>query len=108
MADAGWLQTRATVAPVLVVNFQSADWSRYVQIAAELRAAGIGSEIYPDSKPLRDQFGYASSRGHRVAVIAGPDELASNTFALRDMSTRQQQKALPLAELVAKVRAAIG
>jgi histidyl-tRNA synthetase len=107
MADAGWLQSRATVAPVLVVNFQNSDWPRYVQLAAELRAAGIGSEIYPDSKPLRDQFGYASSRGHRVAVIAGPDELTTNTFALRDMSTRQQQKALPLNDLVAKVRAAI-
>jgi histidyl-tRNA synthetase len=107
MADAGWLKTSATIAPVLVVNFQDADWSHYLRIAGELRAAGMACEIYPDSKPLREQFGYASSRGHRLAVIAGPDEIASNSFAIRDMTTRQQQKGLPRGELAARVASAL-
>lgn len=107
MADAGWLKTSATIAPVLVVNFQNADWSHYVRIAGELRAAGVSCEIYPESKPLREQFGYASSRGHRLAVIAGPDEIASNSFAIRDMTTRQQQKNLPRGELAARVASAL-
>jgi histidyl-tRNA synthetase len=107
MSDAGWLKTSSTIAPVLVVNFQTADWTHYVHIAAELRAAGVSCEIYPESKPLREQFGYASSRGHRLAVIAGPDEIASNSFAVRDMTTRQQQKNLPRGELAARVASAL-
>ncbi len=107
MADAGWLKSSSTIAQVLVVNFQESDWPQFVKIAAELRAAGIACEIFPESTPLRDQFGYASSRGHRFAVIAGPDEIAANAFALRDMTTRQQQKNLPRAELVSRVAAAL-
>ncbi len=107
MADAGWLKTTATIAQVLVVNFQPSDWRHYLCIANELRAAGLACEVFPESKPLRDQFGYASSRGHRLAVIAGPDELASNSFSLRDMTTRQQNKCLPRGELVARVQAAL-
>jgi histidyl-tRNA synthetase len=107
MADAGWLQNATTIAPLLIVNFQASDWAQYLGIARELRAAGIRCEIYPETKPLRDQFGYASSRGHRLAVIAGPDELAANQFALRNMVSRQQQKNLPRSELVPRVRAAL-
>jgi histidyl-tRNA synthetase len=108
MADAGWLKTSSTIAPVLVVNFQNADWSHYIRIAVELRAAGVACEIYPESKPLREQFGYASSRGHRLAVIAGPDEIASNSFAIRDMTTRLQQKSLPRSQLVTEVVKSLG
>ncbi len=107
MADAGWLEQRSTVAAILVINFQESDSDAYVGIAQELRRAEIASELYPDPRPLREQFGYASSRGHRFAVIAGPDEIASQTFALRDMATRKQQNGLPRAELVPIVTAAL-
>ena len=108
MADAGWLANSSTIAPVLLVNFKAGDWGQYVGIACELRRAGVACEVYPDARPLREQFGYAASRGHRLAVIAGPDEIASNSFSLRDMTTRQQQKNLPRTELVARILAALG
>jgi histidyl-tRNA synthetase len=90
------------------VNFQATDMPHYLRIARELRTAGIACEVFPEAKRLGEQFGYASSRGHRIAVIAGPDELAANAFALRDMTTRQQQKNLPRSELVQLVTAALG
>jgi histidyl-tRNA synthetase len=108
MADAGWLKSSGTIAPVLLVNFQASDMPHYLRIARELREAGIACEVFPESKRLGEQFGYASSRGHRFAVIAGPDELAANVFALRDMTTRQQQKNLPRGKLTELVKEALG
>ncbi len=107
MAEAGWLQPQAATAPVLLVNFPGGDVRVYFRLAHRLRQAGIGCEIFPDPRPLRDQLGYASSRGYRFALIIGPDELAQGTFALRNLQTRQQQRDLPLSELVDRVRAAL-
>jgi histidyl-tRNA synthetase len=107
MVDAGWTKTASTIAPILLVNFTAADAAKYLEIARELRGAGICCELFPEPKPLREQFGYASSRGHRFAIIVGPDEIAAGVFALRDMGTRQQQKGLPRADLVARVTAAL-
>jgi histidyl-tRNA synthetase len=107
MADAGWLKSSSTIAPVLLINFQAADVPQYFRIARELRTAGIACEVFPEPKRLGEQFGYASSRGYQLALIAGPDELATNVFALRDMTTRQQQKNLPRRELAALVAAAL-
>lgn len=103
MSDAGWLAPSAATAPVLIVNFQAADQAAYVRAAMELRTAGIGCEIYPEPKSIRDQLGYASARGYRFAVVLGPDEIATGTFALRDMTTRVQRRSLPRHEFAGLV-----
>ena len=53
-------------------------------------------------------MGYGSSRGHRFAVIVGPDEANQNTFNLRDLATRQERKAIPQSDLETAVAAALG
>ena len=47
-----------------------------VRLAARLRAAGIGAEVFPDPIQIGKQMGYGSTRGHKLAVIVGPDEHA--------------------------------
>ena len=39
-------------------------------------------------------MGYGSSRGHKLAVIVGPDEEAKQVFNLRNLATRQEDKGL--------------
>ena len=39
-------------------------------------------------------MGYGSSRGHKLAVIVGPDEEARQVFNLRNLATRQEDKGL--------------
>jgi histidyl-tRNA synthetase len=107
LADAGRLGKRSTVASVLIVNFQESDWAHYVRAGTELRSAGIAAEIYAEPKPMREQLGYASTRGHRLAVIIGPDEIQTSSFALRDLATRQQERGVPRVELASRVEAAL-
>ncbi|MES0279187.1 MAG: dTMP kinase, partial [Dehalococcoidales bacterium] len=40
----------------------------YLKLAAALRAAGIGVELYPDPKRIGQQLKYAARRGFRIAL----------------------------------------
>ena len=101
--EAGKLQATSATAPVLVAQFPGVDAEVSVALASTLRAAGIGTEVYPDTIQVGKQMGYGSSRGHKLAVIVGPDELAKGTCNVRDLATRQERKGIPRVDLVAVV-----
>ncbi len=103
MDEAGWLGKSAAPAPVLIAQFPGVDPVALVRLATRLRAAGIGAEVFPDAIQVGKQLGYGSTRGHRLGLIVGPDEVQQEVFNLRDLATRQEQKALPWAELEAAV-----
>ncbi len=107
MDEAGWLKGSSSTAPVLVANFPGGDPATSVKLATRLRAAGIGAEVFPDALQIGKQMGYGSSRGHKLAVIVGPDEMGKQVFNLRDLSTRQEQKAIPWADLETVVSQAL-
>lgn len=105
--EAGRLPKATTTAAVLVANFPGADATIPFKVAARLRAAGLGVEVYPDPISIGKQMGYGSARGHRVAVIVGPDEQAKGVFALRQLANRHERKDIPLADLVDVVTHAV-
>jgi len=108
LEEAGWARGPATTVPVLFPNFPGADPRHVVGLASRLRAAGIGAEVYPDAIQAGKQLQYGSTRGHRLAVIVGPDEQEARTFNLRDLATRQERKGLPWSDLETEVAAALG
>jgi histidyl-tRNA synthetase len=76
-----------TPAPVLIPFFDPNRLHDYLQIAARLRSAGIGVELFPDAKKLGAQLKYANRRGHRIALIAGEDELSAGNCQIKEMLT---------------------
>lgn len=74
-------------APVLVTYFDKQSLHEYLKIAALLRSAGIGVEVYPDPKKLGVQLKYAAQRGFRAAVIAGSRELSQGTCQVKNLRT---------------------
>jgi histidyl-tRNA synthetase len=106
--EAGKLGTSHTTAPVLVAQFPGVEPTAIVPLATRLRRANIGCEVYPEAVRLGEQLGYGSARGHRLAVIVGPDEHARGVFNLRDLATRSETKGLPVAELESAVAKALG
>ena len=67
----------------------------------------MGAEVFPEPIQVGKQMGYGSTRGHRLAVIVGPDELARQTFNLRNLATREEEKAIAWSELEVRVRRAL-
>jgi histidyl-tRNA synthetase len=107
MDEAGWLKGSAAVTEVLVANFPGTDPVIPFRMAARLRHAGLSAEVYPEPIQIGKQMGYGSSRGHKLAVIVGPDEAAREIFNLRNLATRQEDKGLSWSVLEDSVQSAL-
>jgi histidyl-tRNA synthetase len=100
-----------TPAPVFIPFFDAARLSDYQRLAAELRAAGLGAEVYPEAKKLGKQLQYADKRGFRVALVAGADEFAAGEVQVKNLASGESKRvslSSGSAELVAAVRDVIG
>ena len=111
--------------PVVVIAFDQARMADYFAVAAELRAAGLASEVYLGSSGMRAQMKYADRRLSPAAVIMGEDEIARGEVTVKDLdlgrelaagvadnaawrADRPGQVTAPRADLVATVRAIVG
>lgn len=91
LEELGRLEKVATAAPVFIPFFDAARLTDYLQLAAGLRGAGIGVEVYPEPKKLGQQLKYADRKGFRVALIAGENEFLAQQIQLKNLSTAQSQ-----------------
>lgn len=89
MEELGMLAKTRTPAEVFIPYFDKAQRNAYLALAAQVRAAGYGVEVYPDAKKLGQQLQYADRRGFRIALIAGENELAAGTCQVKDMASQQ-------------------
>jgi histidyl-tRNA synthetase len=80
----------ASPSQVLVTMFDKGGQAEALRLAAELRAAGVRAEWYPEAAKLDRQLKYADTTGIRYAVILGPDELAQGVVTVKDLTTRSQ------------------
>jgi len=90
MEELHLLKKTGAVAPVLMVQFEAGQLARYERMARSLRGQDIGVELYPEAKRVGQQLQYAEKRGFRVALIAGPDEVAQGTWKIKNLATRQE------------------
>jgi len=90
MEKLGRVPQAATPATVLITYFDPARLHDYLRLAAQLRAAGIGVEVFPEPKKLSVQLKYADRRGFKVAIIAGSDEFASGSCQVKDLARAVQ------------------
>lgn len=109
MEELGMIEKVATPAPVLIVYFDKTRLADYLRLAAAIRAAGIGVELYPEPKKMGQQLKYADRRGFRVALIAGENEFAAGACQLKDLQ-KAEQRDVPLdaASIVAAVKEVLG
>ena len=75
----------------LFTNFGPAESLYSYKAMQSLRANGIVAELYPDPSKLKKQITYANKRSIPYVVLVGDEEMASNTFTLKNMSTGTQE-----------------
>jgi histidyl-tRNA synthetase len=92
MEELEMIQKVRTPAQVFIPYFAKDALHDYLRLAANVRAAGLGVEVYPDPKKLGQQLKYADQRGFIIALIAGDDELARGVCQVKDLRTAQSQE----------------
>jgi histidyl-tRNA synthetase len=106
LREAGLLKGGRSTVQVLVARMDEADLARCLELANELRAAGINTEAVVDGGKLGKQFKYADRAGIRFVLVLGPDEIAKGVVSMKDLAS-QAQSEIPRADLVEHLRTAI-
>ena len=88
---------------VLFINFGEKEASKSLGYIMQLRAAGISAELFPDATKMKKQMNYANVKQVPFVAMVGDNELATDTIALKDMATGEQQS-LTLAQVVEKLK----
>ncbi len=91
MEELGMVPKVSTPAEVFIAVLRRGPPARLPAAGRQLRAAGLGVEVYPEPKKLGQQLKYADRRGFRVAIIAGEQEFGSQSVQLKNLGTGESQ-----------------
>jgi len=103
----GLSTNRGATAQVLVAVLEPARWLEYLRMAEEIRGQGIPAELYLEERRLDRQLQYANRKGIPLVVIAGDEEFATGTVAVKDLRTGEQESGVPRPELAGAVARAL-
>ncbi len=78
-------ETQKLDGPVVVLNLDRGNPTVALQIATELRQAGLRAEAYMGGSGMRPQMKYADRRNAPAVVMVGEDELAKGTVTIKDL-----------------------
>ncbi len=92
LKENGLLESTAkSLARCLVVPMGEAEMNTAITVAAQLRGAGIVTDVYYQSKGMKQKMKYASRLGIPYVAIIGEEEQANGTVMLKNMNTGEQQ-----------------
>ncbi len=86
---------------IMFVNFGETEEAVCLAYLAQLRAAGVRAEIYPEAAKMKKQMGYADSTHVEYVALVGESEIASGKIALKNMTTGEQSL-LTIDEVIAR------
>ncbi len=87
---------------LLFVNFGSQEEAFLLPIVAKVRAAGIRTELYPESCKMKKQMSYADAKKIPFVAIVGETEMAEGKINLKNMLTGEQSM-LTIDELIERM-----
>lgn len=101
--DIGLIKTdKKSISDVLVVSMVE-DLSKSIEVANELRNAGINTEIYFDNKKIKAKFKYADRLNIPYVIVIGEDEIKSGMFTIKNMQEGLQEQ-MPIDEIINKLK----
>jgi histidyl-tRNA synthetase len=95
---------RAADAPDLFIVFLGdAARDRALQVARELRAAGLAVATEFEDRKMKKAMAAADKSRARYALIIGEDELVSGKYGLKNLATGEQES-LSVNEIISKLK----
>ncbi|SDW87362.1 histidyl-tRNA synthetase [Flavobacterium degerlachei] len=83
-------KTVTATTKALFINYGDNEAFYAMKAIQQLRTSGIKVELYPDNAKVAKQFQHADRRNIPYAVIIGENEMASGSFALKNLETGDQ------------------
>ncbi len=80
---------------VLCVNFGEEEAMTALKLVHKLRESGVKADVYPRAAKMQKQMKYAHNRKVPNVILIGAQELESNSFVVKHMSSGEQ-KTYPL------------
>jgi histidyl-tRNA synthetase len=88
---------------ILVTFLDDGSRTEALELAGELRQAGLRVDVFPEASRKFDRtMKYASARGARVMAIFGENEVARKEASIRNLETREQI-GVPRSEALASI-----
>ncbi len=94
---------RQTLARCMVASFDDAQFGEALQIAAELRRAGVSTILNTESVSLKKKLRYADRLGIPLVVLIGEEEVRGRFATVKDMITGEN-KTIPRQQLVEELQ----
>jgi histidyl-tRNA synthetase len=87
---------------LMFAHFGEAEQRYCLSWLAEVRAAGISAELYPDTCKIKKQFDYANKKKIAYVAVVGTEEMKGETVMLKNMGdgTQQQLKLEQVIQLI--------
>ena len=87
---------------LLFINFGEKETAYCLPAVAKARAAGIRTEMYPDSTKMKKQMAYANAKQIPYVALAGENEMGECKLTLKNMTTGEQ-KLVTIDELIHEI-----
>lgn len=101
--DIGLIKTdKKSISDVLVISMVD-DLSKSIEVANELRNAGINTEIYFDNKKMKAKFKYADRLNMPYVIVIGEDEIKSGLLTIKNMQEGTQEQ-MKIEDIIEKLR----
>jgi histidyl-tRNA synthetase len=91
LLDGGAVAVDATMAHVFLCQLDPALEAEVFALAAELRDAGLNTEVQMEAAKMARQMKHADRLGVPFAVMMGPDEAAAGTVTVKDLRSGTQE-----------------
>ena len=88
---------------LLFVNFGPAEEAYLLPLIAQVRAAGIRTELYPEAAKMKKQMGYADAKKIPFVAIVGETEMQEGKINVKNMLTGEQTL-LTLEEMIGRLQ----
>lgn len=76
--------------PVVILALDNDNMAGYMEMAGQLRASGIATEVYLGSSGMKAQMKYADRRAAPIVVLEGSNERDEGTVTLKDLKLGAQ------------------
>jgi histidyl-tRNA synthetase len=90
LKEAGLLPAAVGLCQAYVAQLDAALSADCFSLAADLRRAGVNTELAPEPSKMGKQFKYADRAKIRFVLVLGPDEKAKGVVAVKDLQSGQQ------------------